>query len=97
MPSNYVELEFKAIKLRIFHIRQLTRAILFFAKGIEYKNVFFNVGRLSLSDSGSNDHTTKFWCRNRPGETLRDNRQSNAHAQGKFYGIRKFIILKSNE
>ncbi|XP_024399411.1 flowering time control protein FY isoform X2 [Physcomitrium patens] len=32
--------------------------------------------------SGSNDHTTKFWCRNRPGETLRENRQSNAHAQG---------------
>ena len=22
--------------------------------------------------SGSNDHTTKFWCRNRPGDTLRD-------------------------
>jgi hypothetical protein len=22
--------------------------------------------------SGSNDHTTKFWCRNRPGDTLKD-------------------------
>ena len=22
--------------------------------------------------SGSNDHTTKFWCRNRPGDTARD-------------------------
>lgn len=22
--------------------------------------------------SGSNDHTTKFWCRNRPGDTIKD-------------------------
>ncbi len=32
--------------------------------------------------SGSNDHTTKFWCRNRPSETLHDNRHNNAHSQG---------------
>lgn len=57
----------------------------------------FNVGRLSVSDSGSNDHTTKFWCRNRPGETLRDNRQSNAHAQGKFNAKKLLPILRYNE
>ncbi|KAH9548884.1 hypothetical protein CY35_11G110400 [Sphagnum magellanicum] len=32
--------------------------------------------------SGSNDHTTKFWCRNRPAESLNDNRHDNAHSQG---------------
>ncbi|CAK9206541.1 unnamed protein product [Sphagnum troendelagicum] len=32
--------------------------------------------------SGSNDHTTKFWCRNHPSETLHDNRHNNAHSQG---------------
>ncbi|CAK9263140.1 unnamed protein product [Sphagnum jensenii] len=32
--------------------------------------------------SGSNDHTTKFWCRNRPSETLHDNRHNNVHSQG---------------
>ncbi len=32
--------------------------------------------------SGSNDHTTKFWCRNRPAESLHDNRHGNAHSQG---------------
>ncbi|CAM6082730.1 unnamed protein product [Calypogeia fissa] len=31
--------------------------------------------------SGSNDHTTKFWCRNRPGDSLRDCRQSVPHSQ----------------
>ncbi|KAJ7538902.1 hypothetical protein O6H91_11G068200 [Diphasiastrum complanatum] len=31
--------------------------------------------------SGSNDHTTKFWCRNRPGDTHRD-KYSTAHLQG---------------
>ncbi|KAG6541678.1 hypothetical protein Mapa_016943 [Marchantia paleacea] len=32
--------------------------------------------------SGSNDHTTKFWCRNRPGDSLRDCRQAIPHSQG---------------
>lgn len=32
--------------------------------------------------SGSNDHTTKFWCRNRPGDTARDK-----FSTGKFYWI----------
>ncbi|CAK9865611.1 unnamed protein product [Sphagnum jensenii] len=31
---------------------------------------------------GRNDHTTKFWCRNHPSETLHDNRHNNAHSQG---------------
>ncbi|KAJ8755935.1 hypothetical protein K2173_024480 [Erythroxylum novogranatense] len=31
--------------------------------------------------SGSNDHTTKFWCRNRPGDTARD-KYSMGHNQG---------------
>eukprot|EP01133_Synstelium_polycarpum_P005949 gene5949-6889_t len=29
--------------------------------------------------SGSNDHTTKFWCRNRPGDTMKD-KYNNPHA-----------------
>jgi len=31
--------------------------------------------------SGSNDHTTKFWCRNRPGDTARD-KFNVGHNQG---------------
>lgn len=31
--------------------------------------------------SGSNDHTTKFWCRNRPGDTARD-KFNTGHNQG---------------
>lgn len=31
--------------------------------------------------SGSNDHTTKFWCRNRPGDTVRD-KFNMGHNQG---------------
>eukprot|EP01095_Lingulamoeba_sp_RSL-Kostka_P013697 TRINITY_DN5738_c0_g1_i1.p1 TRINITY_DN5738_c0_g1~~TRINITY_DN5738_c0_g1_i1.p1 ORF type:complete len:396 (+),score=115.46 TRINITY_DN5738_c0_g1_i1:99-1286(+) len=29
--------------------------------------------------SGSNDHTTKFWCRNRPGDPMNDNFNSKKH------------------
>ncbi|XP_030509661.1 flowering time control protein FY isoform X2 [Cannabis sativa] len=32
--------------------------------------------------SGSNDHTTKFWCRNRPGDTARDNKFNMGQNQG---------------
>lgn len=39
--------------------------------------------------SGSNDHTTKFWCRNRPGDTSRD-KYSMGHSQG--YGDQNPIL-----
>ncbi|XP_020268609.1 flowering time control protein FY, partial [Asparagus officinalis] len=38
--------------------------------------------------SGSNDHTTKFWCRNRPGDTARD-RYSGGYNQG--YGDQNLL------
>ncbi|CAI0438903.1 unnamed protein product [Linum tenue] len=40
--------------------------------------------------SGSNDHTTKFWCRNRPGDTARDkftmNQNQDPNLGGRFPG-----------
>lgn len=38
----------------------------------------------TFSCSGSNDHTTKFWCRNRPGDTIRD-KFNMGHNQGDCY------------
>lgn len=42
--------------------------------------------------SGSNDHTTKFWCRNRPADNPRD--VLNMQNQGLSYSI--FSILESD-
>ncbi|KAJ6831487.1 flowering time control protein FY [Iris pallida] len=39
--------------------------------------------------SGSNDHTTKFWCRNRPGDTNREN-YSVGYNQG--YGVQNSMF-----
>lgn len=48
--------------------------------------------------SGSSDHTTKFWCRNRPGDTLRD--RFNPGMQGLFNPLEaneQHIFLFSSE
>lgn len=82
------------MKLRIFMQFNKCFPVLSSAKSERRDRFVFKSCTLSACGSGSNDHTTKFWCRNRPGETLRENRQNNAHAQGKSNVIRNFSSVK---